>query len=386
MGSKIMQLFLLVLAAAAPVTALWAQPLEHVDVFRAGEGGYHSYRIPTVVTAADGSVVVFAEARKDNRGDPGYGDIDLAFRRSTDRGKTWSAMQVLDDPGVKWSASNPTPVLDRNTKRLWLLYNRWEPGHGTVSSMPGAMNNQVWARWSDDHGRTWSAPRDLTRQARDFDHWGAVFLGPGGAIQTRSGRLVVPAAMKSGKSYAVMTALPAAADVSISVLRAYTLYSDDRGETWKRGELMEAFTNENQLVELSDGAVMMDARQGNGDHRWQMISQDGGATFSRPAVGNRTGAIAAGIERFAPDLLLWTGPAGPGRRKLVARMSFDEGQTWEQTPERVIYGGPAAYSDLTMLDDGRAAVIWERGVSDGYQFVTFTPLSRQFLLGGAPRF
>jgi len=177
--------------------ALWLllPALEHVDVFRAGEGGYHSYRIPTIVTAADGSLTVFAEARKDNRGDPGLGDIDLVSRRSTDRGKTWSAMRVLDDPGEKWSASNPTPVLDRTNKRLWIFYNRWEPGHGTASSKPGTANNQVWARSSDDHGVTWSAPRDLTRPARDFDHWGAVFLGPGGAIQTRSGRLLIPAAM-----------------------------------------------------------------------------------------------------------------------------------------------------------------------------------------------
>ncbi|MCC6539655.1 MAG: exo-alpha-sialidase [Bryobacterales bacterium] len=374
-----MRIFLFPLLAALAASA---QPVEHIDVFRAGEGGYHSYRIPTIVTAADGALVVFAEARKDNRGDPGYGDIDLVARRSTDRGKTWSAMQLVDDPGVKWSASNPTPVLDRNTRRLWLLYNRWEPGHGTLSSMPGTMNNQVWARWSDDHGRTWSQPKDLTRQARDVERWGAVFLGPGGAIQTRTGRLIVPAAMKFDKAFSVMTAVNGA-DVSINTMRAYTLYSDDRGETWKRGALVDALTNENQLVELADGAVLMDARQGGGEHRWQMISQDGGATFSRPAVGNRVVTIASAIERFAPGLLLWTGPTGPGRRKLVARVSFDEGQTWDHLPERVIYGGPTAYSDLTMMDDGRAAVIWERGVSDGYQFVTFTPLSRPFLLDAA---
>ena len=110
-----MRIFLFPLLAALAASA---QPVEHIDVFRAGEGGYHSYRIPTIVTAADGALVVFAEARKDNRGDPGYGDIDLVARRSTDRGKTWSAMQLVDDPGVKWSTSNPTPVLDRNTRRL----------------------------------------------------------------------------------------------------------------------------------------------------------------------------------------------------------------------------------------------------------------------------
>ena len=59
------------------------------------------------------------------------------------------------------------------------------------------------------------------------------------------------------------------------------------------------------------------------------------------------------------------------------RVSYDEGQTWAN--EKTIYGGPAAYSDLTMLDDGTAGIIWERGVSDGYQFVTFTRINREFL-------
>ena len=358
------------------MVALAQSPLEHVDVFRAGEGGYHTYRIPTIVTAADGALIVFAEARKENRGDPGLGDIDLVFRRSTDRGKTWSAMRVLDDPGEKWSASNPTPLLDRTNKRLWIFYNRWEPGHGTASSKPGTSNNQVWARSSDDHGVTWSAAHDLTRSARDFDHWGAVFLGPGGAIQTRNGRLLIPAAMKYD-AYGVVGHIGGVTG-NIETLRAYTIYSDDHGVTWQRSEIVSAFTNENQLVELADGAILMDARQNAGEHRWLMTSFDGGKTWSRPLAGQKVTTIAAGIERFSANMLVWSGPGGPGRKHLVARVSYDEGQTFAR--ERTIYGGPAAYSDLTMLDDGAAGLIWERGVSDGYQFVTFTRLSREFLV------
>ena len=354
----------------------WTQPaLEFIDVFHAGEGGYHTYRIPAIVTAADGSLVVFAEARKDNRGDPGFGDIDLVSRRSTDRGKTWSPMQVVDDPGEKWSASNPTPLLDRANKRLWIFHNRWEPGHGTASSRPGTANNQVWARWSDDHGKTWSAARDLTRSARDFEHWGAVFLGPGGAIQTRGGRLLIPAAMKYD-AYTVLGQI-GGATANVETLRAYTMYSDDHGESWKRSEPVLAFSNENQLVELADGAIMMDARQNAGEHRWLMTSFDGGMTWSRPLAGQRVTTIAAAIERFSPASILWSGPAGPGRKHLVVRVSHDEGQTFSR--ERTIYGGPSAYSDLTMLDDGSAGLIWERGVSDGYQFITFSRIVGEFL-------
>ncbi|MDX1983536.1 MAG: sialidase family protein [Bryobacteraceae bacterium] len=373
--------WILVLAVWAP--AAHSQPqLTHVDVFRAGQAGYASYRIPAIVTAADGSLIAFAEARRDNRGDPGAGDIEVVMSRSTNNGDSWSAMQVVDDPGVKWAASNPTPLLDRSNGRLWLFFNRWEPGFGTIRSMPGTANNQIWARWSDDHGRTWSPPRDLTRAARDYDHWGAMFLGPGGAIQTKSGRLLIPAAMKPD-AYSVLGSAGGFTG-PVQLMRAYTLISDDHGQTWRRGALVGALTNENQLVELADGAILMDARQNAGDHRWNMTSQDGGETWSQPRPGQSLSPVATGIERYTlqtagadRDRLLWTGPSMPGRRHLVVRVSYDEGQTWLN--ERVLYGGFAAYSDLTLLPDGTPCVLWERGLSEATQYITFTRFNREFL-------
>lgn len=352
--------------------ALAAEPmLKHVDVFRAGEGGYHTFRIPAIVTAADGSLVAFAEARRENRGDPGNGDIDLVSKRSTDQGATWSALKLVDDPGVKWSASNPTPLLDRTNRRLWIFFNRWEPGFGTEKSKPGTSNNQTWARTSDDNGQTWSAPVDLTRVARDYDHWGANFLGPGGAIQARTGRLLIPSAMKHDAFWVMGDGGP------VGMMRAYVIYSDDHGATWKRGALAPALTNENQLVELSDGAILMDARQNIGARRWFLTSEDGGETWGAPRPGHALAPVATAVERFAAGRLIWTGPTVPGRRNLVVRVSYDEGQTWLN--ERVIYGGFAAYSDAAMLGDGTAGIIWERGVSGPVQYVTFTRINREFL-------
>ncbi len=365
-----------------PMSACLAAPLLiHTDVFRSGSDGYHSYRIPAIVTAPDGSLIAFAEARKENRGDPGYGDIDLVFKRSADQGATWSALTVLDDPGEKWAASNPTHVTDRGRKRVWILYNRWEPGMGTERSRPGTANNQTWARYSDDNGRTWSAARDITRSARDYNTWGAMFLGPGGAIQTRTGRLLVPAAAKFD-SYSAWLSLPNFFG-RLNVLRAYAIWSDDHGETWQRGAMLDAFTNENELVELADGTILMDARQGNGPHRWLAVSKDG-AAWSQPRPGQVVSAIATGIERFTlkssgddRDRIVWTGPAGPGRNRLVIRTSYDEGQTFHN--ERTIYGGPAAYSDIALLADKTLGILWERGRQEGYEFITFTRLNREFL-------
>ncbi len=372
----------LCLALFAAVASAAQPAITHTEVFTAGKEGYHTFRIPTILTAGDGTLIAFAEGRKDNSHDPGNGDIDLVFKRSTDQGRTWSALQLLDDPGDKWGASNPTPVLDRSNGRILILYNRWEPGIDTPQAEAGTMKNQTWMRTSDDHGRTWSAARDITRSARDYEQWSAMFLGPGGAIQTRTGRLIVPAAM-SPDTYHVWTSIGAFSG-PMEIMRSYALYSDDHGATWQRGGLLGAFTNECQVVELADGAILMDARQNTGDRRWVVASQNGGQTWSRPRVGQAVSPIATAIERYTSkaagddrDRLLWTGITGPGRKGLVIRVSYDEGQTF--TNEHLLYGGYAAYSDLTLLKDKTVGILWERGVSDSYQSVTFTQVNREFL-------
>ncbi len=345
------------------------QEISHVDVFTSGQDGYHTYRIPAVETAADGSVLVFTEARKYNRHDPGThgNDIDLVYKRSTDAGKTWSDMMLLDDPGERWASCNPVTLLDRTTKRVWLFHNRTRPDRSSASARVGTDDSQAWARYSQDNGLTWSEPMDLTGIARDVEHWGSSFFGPGGAIQNAAGRLIVPVSQTTGKGDGDDRSTP-------STWTAFTIYSDDHGETWTRSQLVSSASSENQLVELADGNLLMDARQDKGPTRWIFLSSDGGQTWSSPRTGQVVPPIASGIERYSlasagddRNRILWTGPKGPGRQTLVLRVSYDEGQTFSN--ERVISEEKAAYSDITLLPDRSIGVIWERA---GYAFLTFT--------------
>jgi len=360
---------LIVLLATVPAKA--ESGLRHVDVFTSGTDGYHSYRIPAIETAPDGSLVAFCEARKHNLADPGFGkqDIDLVAKRSTDGGRTWSEMRVIEDPGELWSAANPASVVDRRTGRLWVLYLRSKPERSTRTSRPGTDDMQTLARWSDDNGLTWSEPVDLTAVARDMDNpeWRASVVGPGGAIQDRNGRLIAP----------VWKVVP---------YGVFTIYSDDHGQTWQRGEMTPGgeVCDENQVVELADGRILMDIRQTGGPHRWRTTSSDGGKTWSALGPGESVTPVACAIERWTlksagddRNRILWTGPKGPGRTNLVVRASYDEGQTFPV--ERQISTGHAAYSDLTILKDNTAGVLWERGVERGYQFITLTCFDLKFL-------
>lgn len=363
-------LFALISALVSAAEVRAGSPLTPTDVFVSGTHGYRMYRIPALETAADGTLVALAEARKHGGQDPGYEgqDIDLVCKRSTDGGQTWSAMQVIEDPGEFWSAANPATILDRQTGRLWLLYLRCRPGRNTHTARPGTDDVQSLARFSDDHGSSWSDPIDLTANARDLkdDQWRASVIGPGGAIQTSSGRLIAPA--WKTMPYAV-----------------FAVFSDDQGETWQRSGFVpgQSLGNESQLVQAG-GQLLLDIRQQQGGHRWQSVSDDGGLHWSEPRPGIEVTAVACAIERLDPPdagpqrpTVLWTGPRGPGRANLVARLSLDGGKTFG--PERPIASGPAAYSDLSRLPDGSAGLLWERGVERGYQFISFAHLDGEFL-------
>jgi sialidase-1 len=342
----------------------------HVEVFVSGQEGYQAFRIPVIETAADGSLLAFAEARKRNCGDPGTenNEVHLVLKRSRDSGRTWSAMTVIENPGDSWSAANPTSVLDRRTGRIWLHYIRCKPGRGSVTARPGTDDIRNLVRYSDDHGVGWSEPADLTAVCRDMadPQWACTVVGPGGGIQDRQGRLVVPC-----------WKFP---------FGVFVVFSEDHGQTWQRGGMVPGNHggDEDQLVELADGRLLLDFRQEEGPHRWIAISSDGGRTWSEPHPGQTVTPVCCAIKRYTlkaagddRDRIVWTGPKGPERRThLVVRVSEDEAESFPR--ERLIAGGPVAYSSLTLLPDKSMGVLWERGP---YQFIVFSRLDREFLLG-----
>src|SRR5690349_23165919 len=94
------------------VGRLHGASLPQIDVYRAGEGGYQSYRIPALIDTKKGTLLAFCEGRKNSAADSG--DIDLLLRRSFDGGKTWGPVQTIADIGTD-TIGNPTPVLERRS-------------------------------------------------------------------------------------------------------------------------------------------------------------------------------------------------------------------------------------------------------------------------------
>jgi len=368
----------IVLATVGGARAQETPAPQMVDVFVAGDGGYHTYRIPSVIANAKGQLLAFAEGRKSGAADSG--DIDIVLKRSGDGGRTWSALEVIGDNGVD-SFSNPCPVIDPASGRLLLLTTRNIGTDKEADILAGRSKGspRVWMLRSDDDGATWSVPVEITDSTKRAN-WTWYAVGPGIGIRTRAGRVVVPA------NHAV---------AGSGIHRSHVIYSDDWGKSWHIGGSSVDGTNESQVVQLADGRLMLNMRnhppKADGNHRMVAISEDVGATW-RPATPDAAlvePPAQASLLRLTDartrgrNRLLFSNPASAKRERMTVRLSYDEGATWPVS--RVLHAGPAAYSTLVALPDSRIGVLFERGDTRAYERITFAAFGLDWLTSGKDR-
>ncbi len=361
------------------------------DVFVGGAetGGTGYYRIPGFIVAADGSLVAFAEGRRSGS-DPGASGqpIDMAFKRSTDGGATWSPLGMIAKD-TRFDYSDPVPILDRATGTLSLLFLRWPDAAG-LSSVPagtGTTSLGILLATSTTHGATWSTPRDVTTQIKD-PTWRGVVVGPGSGIDlqwqadpARNGRLVAPAHLHGTTNFAI--------------------FSDDHGGTWTSGSLAQPAVggvnaNEAEIVETVTGDLLLNARQNAGTTRQMFRSTDGGVKWSQaftgpsPVTGVDGSMIRYSAARDGDDRnrILFSAPTGStigtgnNRTNLTVWTSYDEGRSFINPVQ--IVNGYSAYSVLAKQADGRIGALYEatgttliRHASFGLDMLEPQPVSRQ---------
>lgn len=378
---------------------------QRVTVFRAGEEGYPGYRIPAVVQAGNGDLLAFCEARQGNDAS----EIDLVLKRSSDGGRTWSGIQAVQDGDAfrDWFGPNPPPITVGNPAPLVDQLNADHPGRIWLPFT--VENSRVCVVYSDDHGASWSAPREITADVK-LEPWGWYATGPGHSIQIQQGphrgRLIVPCDHRLGDEGADRGANG-----------AHVIYSDDHGQRWQLGAIDATYNdglnaNETSVVDLSDGVLYFNTRNQNGDApstRGEAYSDDGG--FSLQPTRETPHAVSQGadggwkvfrpcppildppvvqcslLRALLPDpvhpessLVLFggpdeNGPSGRGRSDFRLRYSTDETQTWSDGP--LIHVGPAAYSDLVPLGAGQIGILFEAGSAESrnpYQRIDFVTL------------
>ena len=329
----------------------------------AGQDNCHTYRIPGLVTSNAGTLIAVYDNRYRGGGDL-PGDIDVGMSRSMDGGATWQPMRVVMDMGrdPKWhydGIGDPEILVDHVSGRI-LVAATWSHGNrswnGSGPGMQPEETGQFMLVHSDDDGRTWSKPRNITSQVKD-PSWRFVLQGPGRGITMRDGTLVFAAQYRSapdgphkGKPFSTM------------------MSSRDRGKSWQIGTGVKVDTTEAQLVELEDGVLMINCRDNRRGSRSIYTTNDLGKTWqlhatSRGALIEPTcmaSLLRVDHKNFG-RLLVFSNPnTSAGRFDMTLKVSTDDGKTWPtRWHTRYDQRPGAGYSCLTRIDDEHVGVVYE---------------------------
>lgn len=332
-----------------------------VDLATAGDGSPH-YRIPALAVSAKGTVLAAYDARPTLADLPS--NIAVILRRSRDNGRSWEAPIVVRRDTAPLGYGDPSFVVDRESKRIFLFYaasvRQGIFGSHTGNNESDLDIHQADVSYSDDDGVTWRHRR--VTAAIKKPEWVSLFASSGAGIQLRrgphAGRLIQQYAVRIGATF-----------------YAASVMSDDHGDTWRMGGLVGPGADENKVVELSDGRLMLNSRAK--PYRKVAFSSDGGATWTgwrdEPQLIDpaNNGAIIRYDESTRGTRrhwLLFSNTAHPTeRRNVTVKLSCDDGATW---PVRaVVDSGPSAYSTIARLPDGALGVLYERGPYTTIRFV-----------------
>lgn len=359
-----------------------------VPVFVSGNEGHKSYRIPAIIKLPDGSLLAFAEGRVNNAGD--FGDINIVLKKSTDKGKSWSALQTVVDYD-KMQAGNPAPVVDLYDPafpggRIFLFYNTGNNHEGEVRKGNGL--REVWYKTSTDGGLTWSEPVNITVQTHrpkqpqlnpsyNFsEDWRSYANTPGHAMQFGSGkykgRIFVAANHSAGDP------LPKAEDY-----KAHGFFTDDHGSGFRLSQTVSTpGGNESMATEMSGDKLMMNSRNQQGDIRARIvsISSNGGESWDTtyfdtnlPDPVNQGSILTVGKKK-GKNIIAFCNAADTRRRdNLTLRISYNDGLQYSKS---IIVDKSnndkqrdfTAYSDLVKLSRKKIGVLYEK---ENYSRIVF---------------
>ena len=217
------------------------------------------YRIPAIVSLADGRLLAIADDRHSSNSDIGGNQgIDIVGKFSDDGGKTWGDTLMIADgnkrrQGFDNSHGDAAAVVDHVTGKLLVMCASGKQGF-VASTLANPL--RVGRYTSDDGGLTWNGSdvtSDIYGIFADCPEVKALFFS--------SGRICQSTRIKRGEYYRIYSALCGPADVGCLVL-----YSDDFGQTWHALGGPEArptvapYGDEAKVEELPDGRVLLSCR------------------------------------------------------------------------------------------------------------------------------
>lgn len=336
-----------------------------------GQGGTHTYRIPVITRATDGSLLAFYDMRH-NRTKDLQEDIDIGMSKSIDGGQTWSTPRPIMDRG-EWGGlpedqngiSDPGVIVDPKSGKIfvWAVWMYGKPGKhqwngdGSEAGYEIGKAAQMLLTVSKDYGETWSELKNVTRDLKQ-EEWVLFAPAPQNGITLKNGTLVMPVQGRDAEGTSFSTIMS----------------SHNHGRSWKVGKPTGMVSSECQAVELSDGRVMLNMRSSR-DARFMkrsvMVTSDLGKTWSEhptnhkgliePICNGSTIRIHYEQNGEQKTALLFANPNSMERReKHTIKVSFDDGITWPESHHYLLddYSG-FGYPSLVQIDEKHVGIVFE---------------------------
>lgn len=342
-----------------------------------------AFRIPGLIRTEKGTLIGCFDARYNNEADL-CNDIDVAVVRSTDGGQTWSEPTVGMDMGEGGNNGCGDPCILQDKKgRLWMQALTCHFGGGASLGVSKAgFDEHQTGQWcmvtSDNDGKTWSKnPVNPTKSIKK-EEWTCILAGPGCGICTSKGVIVFPAQIwQNGANPRCMSTI---------------CTSSDGGKTWKYGTGIPHATSECQVVELSDGSLMLNCRnEARSGKRIIYTTTDLGDTWTPHETNNAAlreptcqASLVSIDVKDKGRYLFFSNPKAGGRSNMTVRASADDGKTWNEGYEydtRNCMG----YSCIALADDKTLGIIYETGHSNletGMRGIGFVRVPIKKVLGG----
>ena len=320
---------------------------------------YVRHRIPGMIVTDRGTVIAYNEARYE--GDD-WAVMDIFAQRSEDGGKTFGERIYLAKNGNGINTVNNPVMMQDNNGNIHFLY----------CENYAILGGRVLHRTSDDDGKTWSQPKDISAATLP-DYRNAFALGPGHGICTPDGTLAVPVWMVP-KCYGkpVHDHVPSVISV---------LFSKDNGETWQLGDIMKAdgediiSPSETGLALTSDGSVYLNARV-NRKHRAVAYSKNSYCDFT-PLKADKTltdpicfGSVSAYNYGGTHALIFANCDHSEKRENVTVKVSLDDGRTWQY--KKVIDPTRGGYVETAVNNKtGEIYVLYEEQFGTKCHLATF---------------
>ena len=360
-------------------------------VFVSGEMGFSCYRSPILVDIPEKALLFFAVG-KHGPGCSDYHGKTVVVRRSLDHGKTWGEIIVVgnvsrpDTVELGDGINLGTAVYDPVTQTVWIL---WVECYHKCS-VAGHM-----LTYSRDFGETWlETPRNITPAIRPV--LGRFTPGPGyGLYLAEKERILMCGHFSNSSKTEDISESPEVkqagfGDSLVGTGGAACVYSDDHGDTWSVGGIInatgvDATANECQPVELPTHDLLINARVRGSSARVQAFSETSGETWTNvtkiddfhPGTECQ-GSLAVRAKSLFIDRhenepthteLFFSHPASSHTRtNMTVWRSEDEGQTWSWLVS--VWHGPSAYSCLALLGNSTLALGFESGDTSLYQSIS----------------